>query len=80
MRKNDIAALILIIALAGVISYFVANAVIGQPQNNPVEIEEVAPVGPTFPAADPRIFNDQAIDPTVEIKGDGQATDKPFTN
>lgn len=78
MKKNDIAAIILIVALAGVISYFVANALIGQPQNDPVQVEKVTPIGASFPAPDSRVFNDKAIDPTVNIQGSGQSTDKPF--
>jgi hypothetical protein len=80
MKKNDIAALVLIVAITGVIAYVVANAVIGKPQNNPVQVEQVTPIAPNFPSPDPRVFNDQAIDPTVEITGSGQSADKPFTN
>lgn len=79
MKQNDIAAVVLIVAVAGVISYFVANAVIGQPKNNPVQVEQVTAIGPTFTTPDPRVFNDQAIDPTVKINGSGQSAE-PFTN
>ena len=78
MKKNDLAAIILMAAFAGVGSYFIANAVIGQPDNNPVQVEKVTPIGATFPTPDPRVFNDKAIDPTVNIEGSGQSTDKPF--
>lgn len=80
MKKNDIAAIILIVAIAAVFSYFIANAVIGKPTNNPVQVEQVTPVGASFPAPDPRVFNDSAVDPTVEIDGSEQATDQPFAN
>ena len=80
MKQNDVAAIVLIVAISAVISYFVANAVIGQPKNNPVQVEQVTAIGATFPTPDPRIFNDKAIDPTVKINGTGQATDRPFTN
>ena len=78
MKQNDIAALVLLVAIVGVVSYFVANAVVGQPKNNPVQVEQVTAVGPTFPKPDPRVFNDQAIDPTVKIDGSGPSTE-PFT-
>lgn len=80
MKQNDIAALVLIVAVAGVISYFVANAVIGQPKNNPVQVEQVTAIAPNFPTPDPRVFNDKAIDPTVKINGSGEASQQPFTN
>lgn len=80
MKKNDIVAVLLIVAVAGVISYFIANALIKQPQNDPVKVEKVTPVGATFPTPDARVFNDKAIDPTVEISGDGQVSSQPFDN
>lgn len=80
MKKNDLAAIIFLVAISGVISYFVAGSVIGQPKNNPVQVEKVTKIGPTFPAPDNRVFNDKAVDPTVTIQGSGQATDKPFNN
>lgn len=80
MKKNDIAALIIIIAIAVVVSYFAANALIGKPQNSPVQVEKMSPIGATFPAPDKRIFSANSIDPTVEINGGGQSADKPFTS
>jgi hypothetical protein len=80
MKKNDIAAIIIIVAIAGVFSYFIANALIGKPKNNPVQVEQVTPVGATFPTPDSRVFNEDAVDPTVEINGDGQSTNQPFAN
>ena len=80
MKKNDIASLFLIAAISGVIAYFTANAVIGQPKNNPVQVEKVTPIGESFPQPDSRIFNDKAIDPTVEINGDGPQSNNPFAD
>lgn len=80
MKKNDIASLVLIVAIAGVIAYFVANALIGQPKNNPVQVEKVTPIQSTFPAPDGRVFNDKAIDPTVEISGDNPQSNAPFAD
>lgn len=80
MKKNDLAALLVIVAISGVISYFIANAVIGKPKNNPVMVEQVTPIAESFPTPDARVFNDKAIDPTVEVSGDGQSADQPFAN
>lgn len=80
MKKSDLAAIVLLVAISGVIAYIIAGAVIGEPKNNPVQVEKVTKIGPSFPAPDGRIFNEKAIDPTVEIQGSGQATDKPFGN
>lgn len=80
MKQNDIASIVLIVAIAGVISYFVASAVIGKPENNPVQVEQVTPIAKSFPAPDSRIFNDKSIDATVEIQGSGQNSDQIFDN
>lgn len=80
MKKNDLGAILFIIVIAGVISYFIAGSVIGSPENNPVKIEQVTDIAPTFQVPDQRVFNDKAIDPTVEISGGGQSSDKPFIN
>lgn len=80
MKQNDIAAIVLIVAIAGVIAYFVASTVVGRPENNPVQVEQVTPIGATFPAPDSRIFNDKAIDATVEIQGGGENTNQLFNN
>ena len=80
MKKNDIASLVLIAAISGVIAYFAANAVVGQPKNNPVQVEKVTPIQPNFPTPDSRVFNDKAIDPTVEIGGNNPQTNAPFAD
>ena len=53
---------------------------IGSPQNDPIEIEKVTPIGQSFPKPDTRVFNDKAVDPTVEINGEGQVSNQPFDN
>lgn len=80
MKKSDIAAIVLLVVISGVIAYIVAGLLIGKPQNNPVQVEQVTKIDATFPTPDSRIFNDKAIDPTVQIEGSGQPTDQPFGN
>lgn len=80
MKKNDIAAIVLIVMIATVISFIVANTVIGTPQNDPVQVEEVTPIQESFPAPDSRIFNKDAIDPTVDIEGGSENSSQPFSN
>jgi hypothetical protein len=80
MKKNDIAAIVLIVMFASVFSYIAAANFIGTPENNPVQVEVVTPVNDTFKTPDSRIFNEQAIDPTVEIRNGSQGSERPFTN
>ncbi len=80
MKKNDVAAIILIVAISLLISYFVANSLIGSPENNPVEVETVTPIDANFPVPDTRVFNEAAIDPTVDIPAPSPSTNQPFAN
>lgn len=80
MKKSDVVTIILLIVISGIVAYIVAGTVIGKPQNNPVQVEQVTKIDATFPTPDSRIFNDKAIDPTVQIQGSGQSTEQPFGN
>jgi len=79
MKKSDITAIALIVVLATIISFIAANYLIGSPENDPVQVEAVAPIESNFKAPDSRIFNDKAIDPTVDIK-EGSKASQPFSN
>lgn len=78
MKKNDLAAIILIVAIALVASYFLANNFIGSPENTPVEVEVVTPVDDSFPTPDTRVFGEGAIDPTVTITPGSAGSQQPF--
>lgn len=81
MKKNDLALLIFIIAITLLLSYFVAKAVIGEPKSKPVQVDKVVSIKSDYPTPDARVFNDKAIDPTVNISIGGQkANNDPFTS
>lgn len=78
MRKNDIAALILIISLSLGLAYFLANSLLGGIKQSAVKVEEVEKISSTVPEPDRAIFNDTAINPSVEIKIGGSTNEQPF--
>lgn len=80
MKKNDIAAIVLIVMFALVFAFIGANYFIGSPQNDPVQVEKVTPVNAEFGTPDSRVFNDKSIDPTVDIKGGSGSSSQPFSN
>lgn len=81
MKKNDVALLVFIIAITLMVSYFVGRAVIGEPKSQPVQVDRVVAIQPDYPTPDPRVFNDKAIDPTVNISiGGKNANNDPFTS
>lgn len=80
MKKNEIALLILIIGIAGLMSFFIGNAVFGGKVTEAVSIETATPISPDVVEPNPTIFNENAINPTVPIKiGDGNSS-APFGN
>ena len=80
MKKNDMAILLIIVVLVSLAAWFGAGSLIGEPKTNPIQVEQVAPIGASFPAPDGRVFNEKSVDPTVEITDDGSSNAKPFAN
>lgn len=67
MKKTDIAMIILIASLSVLIAYFVAKGVIGDISEQSVVVKTVEPISSAVEEPDPSIFNDKAINPTVEV-------------
>lgn len=80
MKKNDIALLILIISVSFIVAWFAANTLIGSPKNQSVKVETADKISPNVEPPDKRIFNSDAINPTVE-RSIGKSADKlPFSS
>ncbi|OGL22667.1 hypothetical protein A2707_05135 [Candidatus Saccharibacteria bacterium RIFCSPHIGHO2_01_FULL_45_15] len=67
MKNTDIAAIILIASLSMLVAYFVADAVIGKPSSESVKVKTVDAISPSVVAPDSTVFNEDAINPTVEV-------------
>ncbi|MGD8374050.1 MAG: hypothetical protein PVI21_04290 [Candidatus Woesebacteria bacterium] len=80
MKKNDIALIILIISVSLVATYFLAKAILGEPQNNTVKAEVVEPISADLTQPSSDIFNKNAINPTVDIEIGNSANQQPFGN
>lgn len=78
MKKNDIALIILVVSVSLVTSYFLLGAIMGKPSSSPQTAEIVEPIEPTLEEPSTKIFNDQAIDPTVPINIGDPANAQPF--
>lgn len=73
MKNNDIATLIIIASISMLVAYFIADAVIGKPSSESVKVKTVAPITADIVEPDSKIFNKDAINPTVEVViGEGQ--------
>ncbi|GHU10405.1 hypothetical protein FACS189431_8970 [Alphaproteobacteria bacterium] len=67
MKKTDIALVIFIAGISVVIAYFVAKAVIGDPGEQSATVRTAIPISATAEKPSTKIFNDDAINPTVEV-------------
>lgn len=68
MKKSDIAMIILIASISMVAAYFVVKSIpIFQSTSEPKQVSTFEEILPTVKEADPAVFNDDAINPTVEV-------------
>lgn len=78
MKKNDFAALILIGSVSLLVAWFTASALIGEPKKEAQKVKTVEAISEQVETPDKRIFNKQAINPTVE-RSIGKSSDSlPF--
>ena len=75
MKKSDIAMIILIASVSVLVAYFAAKAIVGDVQNQSVQVKTADPITTEVPEPDATIFNTDAVNPTVEviIGDDGQS-------
>ena len=67
MKKTDIAMIVLIASVSMLAAYFGAKAILGDPNEESVTVKTVDSISPEVTDPDPRVFNENAINPTVEV-------------
>ena len=80
MNKNQIAVLILVVALVGGIGYVLGNALLGNKVLKPVTVKTAVPISAEIVAPDTTVFTDTAINPTVKISIGGSNNSNPIGN
>jgi hypothetical protein len=78
MKKNDIAIIILIVSISSVATYFIARAFMGDSSAKQVSAEVVEPITSSLVAPSDKIFNKDAINPTVVIQIGNPSNQQPF--
>jgi hypothetical protein len=78
MKKNDIALIVLIVSISLVVSYFIVKAIIGNPKGQQATAEVVQPITPDLVQPSSKIFNRDAINPTVVIQIGNPSNQQPF--
>lgn len=67
MKNTDIALIILIAAIATIASYFIANAILGDPYDQVDEITYVSNLESSVEQPDIETFNSYAYNPTFDV-------------
>lgn len=68
MKKTDLAMIILIAAVSVMVAYFGTKAILGDATTEAVKVKTIDAVETSVEAPDPEIFNEQAINPAVEVQ------------
>ncbi len=68
MKKTDIAMIILIVAVSAAVAYGIVSAIPGlKLSNDPVKVKTIEKYSAEVAKPDPKIFNKDAINPTVDV-------------
>ena len=67
MKNTDIAMIVLVAAISVALSYFLGNAILGNPNDRVEELSYIETVSGTVESPDPETFNEGAINPTIEV-------------
>ena len=68
MKKTDIAMIILIAVASVTIAFFATRAFLGDPTEPLQKAPKIERINSSVAEPDPAIFNDQAINPAVEVQ------------
>jgi len=60
--------IVLIASVSVLIAFFVTRAIFGGSANEPVEVKTIERIDPTLSEVSPDIFNENAINPAVEVQ------------
>ena len=67
MKNTDIALVVMIAAVSVAISYFLGNAILGDPNDNVTTVEYMEKISDKVEEPDIETYNVSALNPTVEV-------------
>lgn len=68
MKKTDFAMIILIATVTILVAFFVTKSILGEQATEEVTVQTIDKIDSTVTEPDPAIFNEQAINPAVEVQ------------
>lgn len=78
MKKNEIALLILIVAISVGVAYAIGQSIFGGATTKSVEVETVNEISADIEQPSKDIFNENAINPTVPVRIGDPNNQQPF--
>jgi hypothetical protein len=75
MKKTDIAMIVFIASASILVAYFVVRAVLGDVYDGSATVKTIDKIDSSIVQPDPRIFNEDAINPAIPVEITG--TDVP---
>ncbi|MDB5161912.1 MAG: hypothetical protein JWM52_420 [Candidatus Saccharibacteria bacterium] len=79
MKKTDMALIVLIIGISAGVAYVIGNSIFGGMIEEGQKVQTVDPITSTVEDPSDAIFNDNAINPSVEVQVTETATDTTTT-
>jgi hypothetical protein len=77
VKQKDIALIIVIVFVSGVLSFFVSNKFISSPKHD-LKAAGVEPITSDFNEPSNAYFNEKSVNPTQLIRIDNNANQSPF--
>jgi hypothetical protein len=78
MKQKDVALIIIIVFVSGVVSFFASNFFFASPKNRQQKVEVVEPITSNFPTPDSQYFNKNSVNPTQLIQIGDSTNPNPF--
>lgn len=78
MKQKDIALIIIVVFISGVISFFISHLLFGGPKNRQQQVEVVDAISTQFNVPSDKYFNKNSIDPTQLIQIGQNTNPAPF--
>ncbi len=81
MKQKDIALIVVVVIVSGMLSFFVGRYMFASPEKRQVEAEVVDPIVSEFNASlDKKWFNKNAVNPTEVIQIGDSSNNSPFNS
>lgn len=74
MKKTDIALIIIIVSISAGLSWWIADMTIGKSNDEPIIVRTIEVINVDDQIVDKKVFNENAINPTVEATISGTET------